>query len=76
MEKDNIRVEGHKGTWYVIDEHQVGDKTFYLLEHEKYGDMAANVIIDENGALIAEDVWDGFDDELFCDFLANGCSFW
>lgn len=63
MKKDGIKVEGHRGTWYVIDE-MVDDKygRIYLLEHETYGDMAASVIVDGNGKLLLEDVWNGFED--------------
>lgn len=72
---DHIKVEGHKGTWYVIDE---GDFIFapdtdngqpltipvrlFLLEHETYGDEAACVIVAEDGHLVLEDVYNGFDD--------------
>ena len=59
---DKIKVEGHKGTWYVIDSSTYRGETVYLLEHEQYGDEAASIIVDENGELIAEDIWNGFDD--------------
>lgn len=71
---DHIRVEGHTGTWYVIDEGDFvltpneNDKLLtihahlFLLEHEQYGDEAACVIVDDSGRLILEDVWNGFDD--------------
>lgn len=56
--KSGIKVAGHRGTWYVIDE----EGGLYLLEHETYGDEAACVIVDEEGNLIQEDVWNGFND--------------
>lgn len=71
---DNIEVEGHFGTWYVIDEGMFeltpdterGPETIrarlFLLEHEEYGDEAACVIVTEDGKLVLEDVWNGFDD--------------
>ena len=72
---DHIRVEGHEGTWYVIDEGNFVltpdtddgrpltiPAHLFLLEHETYGDEAAHVIVDENGHLALEDVWNGFDD--------------
>lgn len=63
---DNITVEGHVGTWYVVDAAVYCKdgiaKTVYLLEHEDYGDEAACLIVDENAALIMEDVWNGFSD--------------
>ena len=35
-----------------------------LLEHEEHGDMAACVAVNEQGKLVAEDLWNGFDDEF------------
>ncbi len=39
-------------------------KKFFLLEHEEHGDMAACVAVDEQSKLVAEDLWNGFDDEF------------
>lgn len=73
-ESEHIKVERHNGTWYVIDEGTFilppdtldGPQTIhahlFLLEHEKYGDEAASVIVDETGRTVLEDVWNGFDD--------------
>jgi hypothetical protein len=62
MKQEGIKVIGHKGTWYVIDEAIRFSKPLYLLEHELYGDEAACVIIDEDGILWLENVHNGFDD--------------
>lgn len=72
---DHIRIEGHRGTWYVIDEGwfiltpdtDSGQPLtipahLFLLEHEVYGDEAACLIVDEHGTIVLEDVWNGFDD--------------
>ena len=59
---DGITVEGHTGTWYAIDAEVIGDVKYFLLEHEEHGDEAACVIIDSDGKLVLEDVWNGFDD--------------
>ena len=67
MKKDGIKVEGHIGKWYVIDETEWKGETVYLLEHETWGDEAASVIINEKGELIMEDVWNGFDDLEYLD---------
>lgn len=73
-ESEHIKVEGHVGTWYVIDEGSFiltpdtpdGPQTIhvhlFLLEHEEYGDEAASVIVDEAGQLVMDDVWNGFED--------------
>ncbi len=63
-DSDHIAVEGHIGTWYAVDETEVGGEKFFLLEHEEHGDMAACVAVNEQGKLVAEDLWNGFDDEF------------
>jgi len=57
--KDNIKVEGHKGTWYKIGHTRKASKTFYLLEHEIYGEDANHIAVDSEGKLILEDITDG-----------------
>lgn len=63
-DSDNITVEGHVGTWYAIDETEVNGEKFFLLEHEEYGDEAACVAVNEQGKLVAEDLWNGFDEDF------------
>lgn len=58
----NIEVEGHIGTWYVIDTDKLNGTAYFLLEHEEHGDEAACVIVDSDGKLVLDDVWNGFDD--------------
>ena len=69
VKKSGLRVEGHIGTWYVIDEMYYptrGPKGYelevWLLEHEEYGDEAPCLLVTPNGRLLVEDVWNGFDD--------------
>ena len=63
-DSDRITVEGHIGTWYAIDETEIGGEKFFLLEHEEHGDMAACVAVNEQGKLVAEDLWNGFDEDF------------
>ncbi len=63
-DSDQIAVEGHVGTWYAIDETEIGGEKFFLLEHEEYGDEAACVAVNEQGKLVAEDLWNGFDEDF------------
>ena len=56
--------QGHIGTWYAVDETEVGGEKFFLLEHEEHGDMAACVAVNEQGKLVAEDLWNGFDEDF------------
>lgn len=59
MKTESIKLPGHVGYWYVIDEGQVQGTKVFLLEHEAYGDEAACVIIDEYYRILKEDVWNG-----------------
>ncbi|MEA4895892.1 MAG: hypothetical protein VB064_11625 [Oscillospiraceae bacterium] len=71
---EHINVDGHEGTWYVIDKMRLNAKDYFLLEHETYGDEAASVIVDEGGALVVDDDYEGFDDliEHLADHMTAG----
>ena len=62
MTRENIKVEGHIGTWSVIDERVVMNQQVFLLEHETYGEDTACVVINEKGELLAEEIWNGLDE--------------
>lgn len=69
---DGIKIGGHRGMWYVIDDGYfkadpdvIGKPEtvhLFLLESERYGEDAACLIVDEGKRIILEDVWNGFDD--------------
>ena len=59
---DGIEVEEHYGSWYTIDDIAIDDVVYFLCEHEEYGDETSNIIIDHEGNLILDEVWNGFDD--------------
>lgn len=63
-DSDHIRVAGHRGTWYVIDSRFINDEQFFLLKHDLYGNDVTNVVINQYGELVEEDVWNGFDDRV------------
>lgn len=65
--KNKVKVEGHRGTWYVVDELLFIGKTYYLLEHNTYGNDVAWVAVDYDGNLVMEDIWGGVEELL--DFL-------
>ena len=60
--RDGIKVKGHYGKWYVIDERDYDGRTLYMVESETYGDEAAALIIDEDFNLVADEIWNGWDD--------------
>lgn len=43
----------------------------FLMEHDEYGDETACVIVDSNGKLLAEDVWNGFNQEILAMIAAE-----
>lgn len=58
-----IKVEGHKGTWYSIDEYFYCGKHYYIMESEQYGEDAACIAIDaKTHILILDDIWNGTND--------------
>ena len=57
-----LAVSGHIGTWHAIDHKEVDGHTFWLMEHDTYGDEAACIIVDNYGKLAISDVYDGFDE--------------
>lgn len=59
---EHIKVEGHIGRWHVIDTAVRDDKEYFLMEHDTYGDEAAMLIVDSEGCIVLDDVWNGFDD--------------
>lgn len=61
---DGLSVDGHFGTWHAIDSMNLGETQLFLMEHDEYGDETACVIVDSTGKLLAEDVWNGFDQEI------------
>lgn len=61
-EGDHIPVEGHRGTWYVIDQSRFRGKFIYLLESEQFGQDVPCIIVNQDLKLLAEDVYNGFED--------------
>lgn len=59
---DGIKVEDYRGKWYVIDSCYMMGKKLFLVEHETYGDETACLILDSNGKLLLDEVYNGFDD--------------
>lgn len=69
VQVDGITVEGHIGTWYVLDNGIVLGKQYFLLESEVFGDEVPCIIVDNKYNLVVENVQDGWGDLL--DHLAQ-----
>lgn len=55
---ENIELETHVGTWHILESRKIHGEKLFLLEHDYYGDMCACVIVNEDGKIILEDVWE------------------
>ena len=64
MENTGIKIDGHRGTWYIIDTlySEIYGKILILLEHETWGDETCALITDLEGNVILDEVWNGFED--------------
>ena len=56
-----FEAEGHAGTWHTVDEREYAGEKFFLMEHDEYGSDVAGIIVSEQGQLVAEDLWNGYD---------------
>lgn len=59
-----LEVPGHVGTWHVIDHEEVEGHTFWLLEHDTYGESAAHIIVDDQGELVLSNIYGRFDGHI------------
>ena len=62
MDTSGLAVSGHVGTWHTIDHMEVDGHTFWLMEHDTFGDDASCIIVDERGELVLSHIYDGFDE--------------
>lgn len=62
MKRTGIKIEGYKGTWYIIDESVADIGNIYLLESEQWGEDVASLIVDKDYNIILEDVCNGLDE--------------
>ena len=51
MKTEKVKLQGLRGTWYLIDEYRGTGVTFYLWESEQYGEDVPSVLTDDNLAV-------------------------
>ena len=62
MKKENLKIEGYKGTWYVIDECWFKGQYYYQLESEQWGDETPWLIVDNEFKIVKNMFGDNIDD--------------
>lgn len=60
----DFHIEGKEGSWLAFDSIIIDGKEFFLMEHTAYGMEAANVVLDEGGNLVVDQVFHGFDETV------------
>lgn len=61
METTGFHIEGKEGGWLAFDSITVDSREFFLMEHETYGKEAAWTVVDADGNLAVDNVYNGFD---------------
>ena len=61
---ENIGIEGRRGLWYVIAIRTYKNESYYILEHQEYGDLADPIVATFDGDKFIE-----FKDEEITDYL-------
>lgn len=70
IDLDEIRIDGWRGKWHVIDIKKYDGRDLALLEHSTYGGETEGLIVDaRTHEVILDDVWNGWTDyeDAFCD---------
>lgn len=60
----DFHIEGKEGSWPAFDSIIIDGKEFFLMEHTTYGSDAAWVVLDEDGKLVVDNVYNGFDEAV------------
>ena len=63
IDTTEYEIKGKKGTWLARDYILMNEKKWFLMEHEEYGTRAAYVILSEEGTVVMNDCYNGFDEE-------------
>lgn len=60
----DFHIEGKRGSWLAYDSIIIDGREFFLMEHQTYGKEAANVVLDEDGKVVVDQVYNGFDETV------------
>ncbi|MCC8125895.1 MAG: DUF3849 domain-containing protein [Clostridiales bacterium] len=59
---DSIELDGHEGTWHTSEQIELMGEPIFLMEHNEFGSDVAKVAVNAKGEVVAEDLWNGFDE--------------
>ena len=61
LDTTDFHIEGKEGKWLAFDSIIIDGRQFFLMEHETYGKEVAWVVLDEEGKIIVDHTYQGFD---------------
>lgn len=61
IDTSDFHIEGKEGSWHAFDSIIIDGRHFFLMEHETYGKEVAWVVLDEEGKIIVDHTYQGFD---------------
>lgn len=61
IDTSDFHIEGKEGRWHAFDSIIIDGRQFFLMEHETYGKEVAWVVLDEEGKVIVDHTYHGFD---------------
>lgn len=61
FDTSDFHIEGKEGHWHAFDSITIDGRQFFLMEHETYGKEVAWVVLDEEGKIIVDHTYQGFD---------------
>ena len=61
IDTSDFHIEGKEGSWHAFDSIIIDGRQFFLMEHETYGKEVAWVVLDEEGKIIVDHTYQGFD---------------
>ena len=61
IDTSDFHIEGKEGNWHAFDSIIIDGRQFFLMEHETYGKEVAWVVLDEEGKIIVDHTYQGFD---------------
>ena len=61
IDTSDFQIGGKEGNWHAFDSIIIDGRQFFLMEHETYGKEVAWVVLDEEGKIIVDHTYQGFD---------------
>lgn len=63
MDTKAVELEQHEGLWHTVEEVEIEKEHFYLMEHNEYGASVAQVLVNGDGKVVAQDLENSLDQE-------------